>query len=69
MNVMSSTKVSSNSTRPLKKLALASTTTCAPQATAYGKCILATYMDVKKDMCKTEFEAFGKCVREAVCFR
>ncbi|KZV70697.1 hypothetical protein PENSPDRAFT_541610, partial [Peniophora sp. CONT] len=51
---------------PLKRFAKASTTTCAVQATAYGKCILATYTDVQKDICKTEFEQFGRCMREAV---
>ena len=51
---------------PLKRFAKASTTTCAAQATAYGKCILATYTDVQKDICKAEFEQFGKCMRDAV---
>ncbi|EIW82928.1 hypothetical protein CONPUDRAFT_31225, partial [Coniophora puteana RWD-64-598 SS2] len=51
---------------PLRRLAQHSTTTCAAQATAYGKCIVATYADVRKDMCKAEFEQFGRCMREAV---
>ncbi|KAF9241525.1 hypothetical protein BU15DRAFT_36688, partial [Melanogaster broomeanus] len=51
---------------PLKRLALHSTTTCSAQATAYGKCILATYTDVRKDSCKQEFEKFGLCLRQAV---
>ena len=50
----------------LRRLALHSTTTCAASASAYGKCILATYTDVQKDTCKVEFEKFGACVREAV---
>ncbi|KAF9227419.1 hypothetical protein BS17DRAFT_695369 [Gyrodon lividus] len=51
---------------PLKRLALYSTTTCSAQATVYGKCILATYTDVRKDSCKQEFEQFGQCLRQAV---
>ncbi|KAH7927134.1 hypothetical protein BV22DRAFT_990070, partial [Leucogyrophana mollusca] len=51
---------------PLRQLALHSTTTCSTHATAYGKCILATYTDVKKDVCQQEFEKFGQCLREAV---
>ena len=54
------------STTPLRRLALHSTTTCAAQASAYGKCILGSYTDVKKDMCKEEFSKFGACLREAV---
>ncbi|KAI0074166.1 hypothetical protein K474DRAFT_1573434, partial [Panus rudis PR-1116 ss-1] len=53
-------------TTPLRRLAVASTTTCATQASAYGKCILATYTDVRKDACKDEFAKFGACLREAV---
>ncbi|KAG2036117.1 hypothetical protein BDR03DRAFT_866781 [Suillus americanus] len=55
------------STTPLRQLALHSTTTCSSHATAYGKCILAAYTDVRKDSCKQEFEKFGQCLREAVC--
>ncbi|TDL24316.1 hypothetical protein BD410DRAFT_838339 [Rickenella mellea] len=55
-----------SSTSPLRRLAVHSTTTCATQASAYGKCIMATYTDVRKDVCKDEFEKFGKCVREAM---
>lgn len=57
---------STPATTPLKRLALHSTTTCSAQATAYGKCILATYTDVKKDICKEEFAKFGACLREVV---
>ncbi|KAI9569592.1 hypothetical protein HD554DRAFT_2020084 [Boletus coccyginus] len=53
-------------TSPLKRLALHSTTTCSSQAAAYGKCIAATYSDVRKDCCKHEFEKFGQCLRQAV---
>ncbi|GJE95455.1 hypothetical protein PsYK624_116390 [Phanerochaete sordida] len=56
----------SPATTPLKKLALHSTVTCAAQATDYGKCILATYTDIKKDACKEEFAKFGACLREAM---
>lgn len=58
--------VSKTASTPLRRLALHSTTTCSTTASAYGKCILATYMDVQKDTCKEEFEKFGKCMREAV---
>ncbi|KAJ6491395.1 hypothetical protein C8R47DRAFT_976764 [Mycena vitilis] len=52
---------------PLGRLALHSTATCSVQATSYGKCVLATYTDVTKDVCKDEFARFAKCLREAVC--
>ncbi|GBE80985.1 hypothetical protein SCP_0307080 [Sparassis crispa] len=55
-----------SSLSPLRRLALHSTTTCSVQASAYGKCILATYVDVKQDACKEEFTRFGACVREAM---
>ena len=51
---------------PLKRLALHSTVTCSVQATEYGKCILATYTDIRKDACREEFAKFGACLREAV---
>ncbi|KAJ7213035.1 hypothetical protein GGX14DRAFT_312536, partial [Mycena pura] len=51
---------------PLRRLALHSTTTCSIPASDYGKCILASYSDVTKDMCKEEFARFAKCLREAV---
>ncbi|KAI0051793.1 hypothetical protein FA95DRAFT_1484523 [Auriscalpium vulgare] len=54
------------SSTPLRRLAVHSTTTCAEQSVAYGKCIVATYTDVQKDSCKAEFEKFGACLREAV---
>ncbi|KAM6502224.1 hypothetical protein JOM56_002201 [Amanita muscaria] len=53
-------------TTPLKRLAFHSTTTCASEASAYGKCIVATYTDVKKDVCKEEFVKFAQCLRRAV---
>ncbi|KAG2150599.1 hypothetical protein DEU56DRAFT_729213 [Suillus clintonianus] len=53
---------------PLRRLALHSTTTCSSHATEYGKCIFSAYTDVRKDSCKQEFEKFGQCLREAVCF-
>lgn len=52
--------------RPLRRLAVHSTTTCASQASVYGKCIVATYTDVRKDICKEEFLKFGQCLRDAV---
>ncbi|THU95664.1 hypothetical protein K435DRAFT_723471 [Dendrothele bispora CBS 962.96] len=54
------------STRPLQRLAIHSTSTCATQARTYGKCILATYTDVRKDACKDEFAKFGQCLRDAM---
>ncbi|KAF8195766.1 hypothetical protein K438DRAFT_1586676 [Mycena galopus ATCC 62051] len=51
---------------PLGRLAFHSTATCSVQASVYGKCILATYTDVTKDVCKDEFAKFAKCLREAV---
>jgi hypothetical protein len=53
-------------TTPLRRLAQHTTVTCAAQASVYGKCIVATYADVRKDSCKEEFAKFGACVREAV---
>ncbi|KAJ3735769.1 hypothetical protein DFJ43DRAFT_1056966 [Lentinula guzmanii] len=53
-------------TKPLKRLAVHATTTCAEQASAYGKCILATYTDVRRDICKEEFDKFGRCLHEAM---
>lgn len=57
------------STKPLKRLAVHATTTCASQASVYGKCILVSYTDVHKDICKDEFAKFGQCLREAVGIR
>ncbi|KAF8345891.1 hypothetical protein F5887DRAFT_1133133 [Amanita rubescens] len=54
------------SMKPLKRLAYHSTATCANEATTYGKCIVATYTDVKKDVCKDEFAKFAQCLRRAV---
>jgi len=56
----------SNATEPIKRLAVAATTTCAAPASVYGRCILANYQDVKKDMCAVEFRAFKDCVQTAV---
>ncbi|TFK75376.1 hypothetical protein BDN72DRAFT_757716 [Pluteus cervinus] len=51
---------------PLRQFAYHTTTTCAIQASVYGKCIVATYTDVKKDTCKAEFDNFSKCLQDAV---
>ncbi|KAI0275559.1 hypothetical protein BGY98DRAFT_1098803 [Russula aff. rugulosa BPL654] len=51
---------------PLRRLAVASTTACAKEASDYGKCIVATYSDVHKDICKAEFEKFGACLRQTL---
>ncbi|KAN0109244.1 hypothetical protein V8E52_009428 [Russula decolorans] len=60
--VSSSTAVAT----PLRRLAVASTTTCAREASDYGKCIVATYTDVHKDTCKAEFDKFGACLRQTL---
>ncbi|KII92576.1 hypothetical protein PLICRDRAFT_172651 [Plicaturopsis crispa FD-325 SS-3] len=53
-------------TRPLRRLAQASVTTCATPASAYGRCILATYTDVKKDICADEFKQFKDCLSKTM---
>ncbi|KAJ6461977.1 hypothetical protein DFH09DRAFT_1228567 [Mycena vulgaris] len=63
---MSSTVTVSTTRTPLGRFALHSTTTCSFQASVYGKCILATYTDVTKDVCKAEFAKFAVCLREAM---
>ncbi|KAF9793261.1 hypothetical protein BJ322DRAFT_1103677 [Thelephora terrestris] len=63
---MTSPSTTTTATKPLQRLALHSTSTCASQAAAYGKCILATYTDVKKDACAEQFAEFGKCLRTAM---
>lgn len=52
---------------PLKRLVYHSTATCSAQAAVYGKCIVATYTDVTKDVCKDEFLSFKRCLEKAVC--
>ena len=63
---MTPPSTTTTTTKPLQRLALHSASTCASQAAAYGKCILATYTDVKKDACAEQFAEFGKCLRTAV---
>ena len=58
--------ISAVASTPLRRFAHASTTSCAAQASDYGRCILATYTDVRKDACKAEFERFGACLRSVV---
>jgi len=58
--------LSNSASGPIKRLAVAATTTCAAPASVYGKCILANYQDVKKDTCAAEFRAFKDCVQTAV---
>lgn len=65
-NMTAPQAVSQATTSPLKRFAVASTSTCAAEASTYGKCILASYTDMKKDACKAEFEHFGRCLRKAV---
>lgn len=60
------TAANTTATKPLKRLAYHSTTTCANEASAYGKCTVATYTDVKKGICKDEFANYAQCLRRAV---
>ncbi|KAF5354941.1 hypothetical protein D9756_005348 [Leucocoprinus leucothites] len=60
---MNASKIAKDAQTPLKKFAYASTVTCSTQASAYGKCIAASYMDVRRDMCKEEFAKFAECLR------
>ncbi|KAF7323689.1 hypothetical protein MKEN_00589800 [Mycena kentingensis (nom. inval.)] len=57
---------STKAVSPLRRFAAHTTTTCASQASVYGKCILASYTDVKQDMCKEEFALFAQCLRQAM---
>jgi hypothetical protein len=63
---MAKTVTGTETFTPLRRLAYHSTTTCAAQASIYGKCILASYTDLKKDACREEFAKFGRCLRNAV---
>ncbi|EEQ32030.1 conserved hypothetical protein [Microsporum canis CBS 113480] len=47
-------------TRPIEKFAQA-TAKCSAEATVYGKCILADYTAVSKDMCAKEFMKLKDC--------
>ncbi|OJJ80855.1 uncharacterized protein ASPGLDRAFT_50812 [Aspergillus glaucus CBS 516.65] len=47
-------------TRPIDKFAKA-TAKCSVEAAAYGKCILADYTSVHKDMCAKEFLKLKDC--------
>ncbi|PLN78152.1 hypothetical protein BDW42DRAFT_175519 [Aspergillus taichungensis] len=46
--------------RPIEKFAQA-TAKCSVEAAAYGKCILADYTAVQKDMCAKEFMRLKDC--------
>ncbi|TFK25682.1 hypothetical protein FA15DRAFT_668197 [Coprinopsis marcescibilis] len=63
---MTTLNAASKPTRPIQRLAFHSTVTCATQATTYGKCVAATYTDVRKDSCREEFLKFKDCLREAM---
>ncbi|KAK8159552.1 hypothetical protein IWX90DRAFT_516082 [Phyllosticta citrichinensis] len=47
-------------TRPIEKLAAAAAQ-CSAESAAYGKCILADYKNVHKDMCLKEFLRLKDC--------
>ncbi|KAJ5359519.1 uncharacterized protein N7496_011932 [Penicillium cataractarum] len=49
-----------NRTRPIEKVAKA-TAKCSTEAAAYGKCVLADYNSVHKDMCAKEFMRLKDC--------
>ncbi|OQE15414.1 hypothetical protein PENSTE_c028G05328 [Penicillium steckii] len=51
-------------TRPVEKFAKA-TAQCSAQAAAYGKCVVADYNSVHKDMCAKEFMKLKDCVMAA----
>ncbi|ORX61459.1 hypothetical protein DM01DRAFT_1332063 [Hesseltinella vesiculosa] len=40
--------------------------TCSSTSAAYGQCVARSYKDAHKDMCAKEFDAFKKCVQEAI---
>ncbi|KAH6910367.1 hypothetical protein BKA70DRAFT_1424910 [Coprinopsis sp. MPI-PUGE-AT-0042] len=63
---MSTANVATKPAGPIKRLAVATTVTCAPQAAVYGKCVAASYTDVKKDMCRDEFAKFKDCIKAAM---
>ncbi|EED21481.1 conserved hypothetical protein [Talaromyces stipitatus ATCC 10500] len=50
----------SNKVRPLEKLAQAASQ-CSVEAVAYGKCVVADYNAVQKDMCAKEFMRLKNC--------
>lgn len=47
-------------TRPIEKFARA-TAQCSAEAAAYGKCVVADYNGVRKDMCVNEFMKLKNC--------
>ncbi|KAL3479816.1 hypothetical protein BJX99DRAFT_221840 [Aspergillus californicus] len=47
-------------TRPIEKFAKA-TSKCSVEAAVYGKCIVADYQGVQKDMCAKEFMKLKDC--------
>ncbi|RWQ92108.1 hypothetical protein C8Q69DRAFT_510232 [Paecilomyces variotii] len=46
--------------RPIEKFAKA-TAQCSVEAAAYGKCVVADYQSVHKDMCVKEFMRLKDC--------
>ncbi|KJX96737.1 hypothetical protein TI39_contig603g00012 [Zymoseptoria brevis] len=47
-------------TRPIEKFATA-TAKCTTEGAVYGKCVAASYQNVKKDMCAREFMMLKDC--------
>ncbi|KAH7036345.1 hypothetical protein B0J12DRAFT_678959 [Macrophomina phaseolina] len=52
-------------TRPIEKFASAAAK-CSVESAAYGKCILADYNNVHKDMCLKDFLRLKDCYLAAV---
>ncbi|KAL3708190.1 hypothetical protein TMatcc_006173 [Talaromyces marneffei ATCC 18224] len=50
----------SSKVRPLEKFAQAASQ-CSVEAAAYGKCVVADYNAVQKDMCAKEFMRLKDC--------
>lgn len=46
--------------RPIEKFAQA-VAKCSAEAAAYGKCVVAEYNSVRKDMCAKEFMKLKDC--------
>ncbi|EEA25597.1 conserved hypothetical protein [Talaromyces marneffei ATCC 18224] len=56
----------SSKVRPLEKFAQAASQ-CSVEAAAYGKCVVADYNAVQKDMCAKEFMRLKDCFLVRSC--
>ncbi|KAL7411896.1 hypothetical protein BDY24DRAFT_416800 [Mrakia frigida] len=50
---------------PIRSFA-AATKECSASSQAYGECIMKSYKDVEKGMCKEEFGLFKGCVEKVM---